>query len=116
MFVATVIVSTVLAAALAFSAIRKLSHREEVVQMYVRAGVPEDRLDYLATILLTGAAGLSLGLFWAPVGVAAAIGLVCYFVVAVAFHIRADDARHLPTPLVIALIAAAALVLRLATL
>jgi hypothetical protein len=115
MFVATVVVSAVLAAALAFSAIRKLSHREEVVQTYVRAGVPEDRLDYLAAILLAGAAGLILGLFWAPVGVAAAIGLVCYFVVAVAFHIRADDARHLPIPLVIALIAAAALILRLAT-
>jgi hypothetical protein len=116
MFVATVIVSSLLAAALAFSAARKLSHRPEVVRTYVRAGVPEDKLDYLALILLSGAAGLVLGLFWGPIGVAAAAGLLIYFIVAVAFHIRADDAEHLPTPLAISLIAAAALILRLATL
>jgi hypothetical protein len=115
-FAATVIVSALLAATLSFAAIRKLFHREEVIQTYVRVGVPEDKLDYLAFTLLAGAAGLILGLFWAPIGIAAAIGVICYFVVAVAFHIRADDAEHLPTPLVIALVAAGALVLRLATL
>ena len=36
MFVAAAIVSAVLAALLAFSAIRKLSHRPEVVQTYTR--------------------------------------------------------------------------------
>jgi hypothetical protein len=116
MFVATVIVSTLLAAALAFAAIRKLSHRPEVVATYVRVGVPEDRLDYLAMVLLVGAAGLIAGLFWAPIGVAAAIGVVCYFVLAVAAHIRANDVENLPTPLAIELIAVAALILRLATL
>jgi hypothetical protein len=39
--------------------------------------------------------------------------VILYFIVAIGFHIRADDAEHLPTPLVIALIATAALVLRL---
>ena len=116
MFVATVIVSALLAALLAFAAIRKLSHGPDVVQTYVRVGVPEDMLNYLAIILLAGAAGLILGLFWAPIGVAAASGVFCYFIVAVAFHMRANDGKNLPTPLVIALIAAAALILRLATL
>jgi hypothetical protein len=116
MTVATAIVSLLLAALLAFAAARKLSHRETVVQTYVRVGVPEDKLDYLAMILLAGAAGLLLGLLWAPIGVAAAIGVICYFIVAIAFHIRAHDERNLPTPLAIALIAVAALVLQLATL
>jgi hypothetical protein len=116
MFVATATLSVLLAAILAFSAIRKLSHQERIVQTYARVGVPEDKLDYLANLLLAGAAGLVLGLVWAPLGVAAAIGVVCYFLVAVAFHIRANDAKNLPTPLVIALIAGAALVLRLMTL
>jgi hypothetical protein len=116
MTVANAIVSVLLAALLAFAAARKLSHRKPVVQTYVRVGVPEDKLDYLAMILLAGATGLALGLFWAPIGVAAAIGVICYFVVAVAFHIRAHDEKNLPTPLAIALIAVAALVLRLATL
>jgi DoxX-like family len=116
MFMATAITSVLLAGLLAFSAIRKLSHQERFVQGYIRVGVPEDKLDYLSLILLAGAAGLVLGLFWAPIGVAAAIGVVLYFLAAIAFHIRADDAEHLPTPLVIAAIAAATLVLRLATL
>jgi hypothetical protein len=77
--------------------------------------VPGDELDYLAITLLAGAAGLLLALVWAPIGVAAAIALVFYFLVAIAFHIRADDAEHLATPLAIALIAAAAPILRVAT-
>jgi DoxX-like family len=89
-------------------------HRERFVQGYVRVGVPEDKLDYLAIILLTGAAGLMLGLVWAPIGVAAAGGVTLYFLVAIGFHIRAHDTEHLPTPLVIAVLAAAALALRLA--
>jgi hypothetical protein len=96
--------------------VTKLSHEERFVQGYVRVGVPEDKLDYLAIILLAGAAGLVLGLFWAPIGVAAAIGVVLYFLAAIASHIRADDTEHLPAPLVIAAIAAATLILRLATL
>ena len=114
MFVASAILSSLLAAALAYSAIRKLSHDEEVVGTYVRAGVPEEWLDQLALVLLAAAAGLIAGLFWAPLGIAAALGMTCYFIVAVGFHVRADDAEHLATPLLLAVIAAAAAVLRLA--
>jgi hypothetical protein len=116
MSVAAGIVSVLLAAILATAAIRKLSHRQPIVQSYVRVGVPEDKLDYLAIILLAGAAGLVLGLLWAPIGVAAAGGVIAYFVVAVAFHIRARDAKGMPTPVAIAAIAVIALALRLATL
>lgn len=116
MFLAAVIVSSLLAALLAFAAIRKLSHREDVVQSYVRVGVPEDKLNYLAIILLAGAAGLILGLIWAPIGVAAAIGLIVYFLLAVAAHIHANDARNLPAPVVIELMSVAALWLRLASI
>jgi hypothetical protein len=116
MFVAAVVISVLLAALMAWSAVRKLSHEERVVQSYVRAGVAEDKLNYLAVILLAGAAGLLLGLMWAPLGVAAAIGVVCYFIAAVAFHIRANDMEHLGTPLAFAVLAAVALILRLATL
>jgi hypothetical protein len=114
MVLAATVLSVLLAAALAYSALRKLSHDEQVVQGYLRAGVPEDKLDHLAIVLLAGAAGLLLGLAWTPIGAAAALALTGYFLVAVAFHIRAGDAEHLPTPLVLALAAAAVLVLRLA--
>lgn len=114
--VATSIVSVLLAGLLVFSALRKLSHQERFIRGYIRVGVPEEKLDYLAIALLAGAAGLLLGLLWAPIGIAAAAGVICYFVVAVAFHIRADDARNLPTPLTLAVTAAVVLVLQLATL
>jgi DoxX-like family len=116
MFAVTVGVSILLATLLAVAAIRKLSHRPAVVETYLRVGVPEDRLDQLAVILLSGAAGLLVGLVWAPIGVAAAIGVVIYFLVAIAFHVRADDAEHAPTPVIIWLLAAAALGLQIARL
>jgi hypothetical protein len=115
MNVVTAAVSLLLAALLLVSAVRKLTHRQRIVQPYLRVGVPEDKLDYLAAILLAGAAGVLLGLRWAPIGIASTIGVVCYFATAIVFHLRASDARNLPTPLAIAMIAAVALVLRLAT-
>ncbi|MGH2963613.1 MAG: DoxX family protein [Solirubrobacterales bacterium] len=116
MSAAATILSLVLAALLTYSAIMKLTHRAPVVEAYARAGVPEDKLDFLATILLAGVAGLLVGLFWAPIGVAAAAALACYFLVAIASHIRAGDAEHLATPVAVELIAAATLALRIATL
>jgi DoxX-like family len=114
-FAATIAVSILLAATLAYAAVRKLSHRPDVVRSYARVGVPEDKLDVLAFILLAGAAGLVAGLLWAPIGIAAAVGVTAYFALAIAAHIRARDIDNLPTPLVIELLAATALVLQLAT-
>jgi hypothetical protein len=105
-----VIVSILLAALLVFTAVRKLSHRPEVVATYTRVGVPEERLDQLAWILLAGAAGLIAGVFWPPIGVAAGIGLVVYFLLAIAAHLRAGDARSLPVPVAMELLAIASLI------
>ena len=55
-------------------------------------------VNYLAFILLGAAMGLVAGLLWAPIGAAAAAGLVCYFALAITAHLRADDAKNLPTP------------------
>lgn len=113
--VGSTVATIMLASFLVLSAARKLSHREDVVRSYLRVGVPEDRLNTLAAILVAGAAGLVAGLVWPPIGVAAAAGLVCYFAVAACFHIRAHDARNLPTPVTVTLIAALVLALHVAT-
>lgn len=115
MFATSAVVSILLAGLLVFSAVRKLSHRPEVVQTYKRVGVPEDQLNRLALILFAGAAGLVAGLLWAPIGIAAATGVIVYFALALAAHIRANDHKSLSTPVVIELLAIAALVLRLTT-
>jgi hypothetical protein len=114
MFVAAVALSVLVAVLIAFAAIRKLSHRPEVVESYARTGVPESRLNLLAITLLAGAGGLVLGVFWAPLGIAAAVAVAVYFLVAIGFHIRAADVENAGTPAVIELLTLAALGLRLA--
>ncbi|MDF3038501.1 MAG: hypothetical protein K0Q71_1207 [Thermomicrobiales bacterium] len=79
MLVATSVISTALAIFLTISAIRKRGHESSVVHSYVKVGVPEDRLNRLAILLILGAAGFVGGLLWAPVGIAAATGIVIYF-------------------------------------
>jgi DoxX-like family len=114
MLVAAAVLSVLIAGVLAFAAIRKLSHRPEVVESYARAGVPEGWLNPLAVTLLAGAAGLVLGVLWKPLGVAAAIAVVVYFLVAIAFHVRARDLGNAGTPVAIELLTLTALGLRLA--
>jgi hypothetical protein len=114
MAVATIVVSVLLAALLAVTAARKLSHRPAVVATYRRVGVPEERLNLLAVLLLAGAVGLNAGLWWTPVGVAAAAALVAYFLLAIGAHLRAGDAANAPMPALYLALSGAALVLHLA--
>lgn len=113
MFVASAAVSVLLAALISYSAARKLRHQPEVVEGYRRAGVPETWLNRLAGLLLAAAVALVVGMWWPVAGIAAAAGLVGYFSIAVVFHLRAKDTAHVAMPGVLALLAGAALVLRL---
>jgi DoxX-like protein len=106
------VLSIALAAPLLFAAARKLSHDDDVVASYARVGVPEQHLNRLAIVLVAGAVGLLAGLVWAPIGIAATIGVICYFVLAVGAHVRYRDLRRLPTPALILLTAIAVLALR----
>jgi hypothetical protein len=67
-------------------------------------------------LLIAAAIGLVVGLFWAPVGIAAASGLVLYFAIAAVMHVRVrDPIGQILNPLVPAAISAVALYLRIAT-
>ncbi|HEV2529097.1 MAG TPA: DoxX family protein [Thermomicrobiales bacterium] len=111
MFVATVIVSLFLAGALTISAIGKLTRMPQVVENLAKAGVQPDRFPPLAAIEIAAAAGLVIGLWWAPLGIAAAIGVVLYFVGAVVAHLRQGDRGIGPAGFLLVL-GVAALVLR----
>ncbi|MEU8898601.1 DoxX family protein [Nocardia sp. NPDC048505] len=113
MFVATVIVSVLLAVGLIPSAYFKISRKPEFVEAYAKLGVPENRLNLLAAALLAGAVGLVAGLWWPPIGIAAAIGLILYFLGALAFHVKARDYKTMAPPAIILALSVAALVLRL---
>lgn len=79
-----------------------------------KVGVPEHRLWPLAFLEIAGALGLLVGLAWWPLGVAAAIGVILYFLGALGFHVRARDTGF-ALALVFLLMAVATLVLRFTT-
>jgi len=114
MFVAAAIVSALLAVTLVNSARMKLTRNEPVIDVMTRVKFPLDKLWLLAVAEVAGAVGLIVGLFWWPIGVAAAAGVVLYFVGAVIYHLRAHDMTLAPAA-VLVLVSIAALVLRAVT-
>ena len=114
MFVVTAIVSILLALAAVGSGFGKLSKQPKLVENLTGLGVPMSWLPLLAAAEIAGGVGLLAGLKVAPLGIAAAIGLIAYFVGAVITHVRAKD-KNLAPPAVLALLSVAALVLRIAT-
>ncbi|MFB6636213.1 DoxX family protein [Streptomyces chartreusis] len=81
-----------------------------------RLGVPSSWYTMLALLKFAGAAGLLIGIFYRPLGIAAAIGVVLFFIGAVISHLRVRDVKAVPVPFVLVLASAAPLVLGLATL
>lgn len=114
MFIAAVIVSGVLALVVAGSALGKLTRQPMVVDMLTGLGVPSTWLARLAAAELAGGIGLMVGLAVAPVGMAAATGLIVYFLGAVATHVRASD-NAIAAPALLAGLAVVALGLRIAS-
>jgi DoxX-like family len=75
-------------------------------------GVAETWIPLLGALKAAGAAGLLLGLLGVrPIGIAAAIGLVVFFIGALATHIRARVFHNLAFPLAYFALAVASLVL-----
>jgi DoxX-like protein len=98
---------------LVFSGVGKLRHDPRQVQgIHEVIGVPLRWLPWLAACEFAGAAGLLIGIVWWPLGLAAAIGVVVYFLGASIAHLRVKDFKGLPVPAVILLIALVILVVR----
>lgn len=91
MVVASIVVTLVLAAALAYSATLAIAHHDKVLVAMAKARVPESRLTTLGVLKALGALGLLAGLALPPIGRAAALGVVLYFVGAIITHLRAGD-------------------------
>jgi hypothetical protein len=74
-----------------FNAVESVANfmQAEWVEKNSRAvGVPDSWLPLLGFVKGAAAVGLAVGLFWRPSGIAAGIGLVVFFVLATALHIR----------------------------
>ena len=80
-----------------------------------QVGVPRSRLPLLGGLKLAGGVGLLIGLAGLPfIGVAAATGLVAFFVGAVITHIRARVLYNIAFPTVYLALATASLMILLA--
>jgi uncharacterized membrane protein YphA (DoxX/SURF4 family) len=115
-FVACLVGSILLALALVVSAWQKLIRAPRMVEVLDEAGVPLSWFPWLAAVELAGAAGLLIGLAVEPLGVAAAAGVLLYFLLAMAAHWRAKDWWGLRVPGAMVIFAGVVLLLRIASL
>jgi hypothetical protein len=116
-FVAYAVIAVLLALMLLPSARAKLVRNERAVQTFTgKLGVPLGLYPFMAACEIAAAAGLIIGLWYGPLGIAAAVGLVLYFIGAIGAHLRKRDFKGLPSPTVILIVAAAAVALRAASL
>jgi hypothetical protein len=115
MTVSVVIFSALLAAGLVGSAMGKLTKADQVVENLTRAGVPKRWFPALAIIEIAGALGLMIGIAIAPIGIAAAIGVILYFAGALIAHLRQGDKTLGPAAFFLGL-AAITLALQIATI
>ena len=112
MSIAYDVVGVLLALLLLASAAGKLTRPKKLVDGLTGLGVPLGMFPFLAACEIAGAIGLVIGLWYAPLGIAAAIGVVLYFIGAVGAHLRKSDFKGMPIPGALLVAAAAALILR----
>jgi uncharacterized membrane protein YphA (DoxX/SURF4 family) len=116
-FIALVVVTVLLAVICLNSAVMKLRKNEQVLAViHGTVGVPQRHLPVLAGLEIAGAAGILIGLWLEPLGIAAAVGLVAYFLGAVIGHLRVGDTKNIGMPMPPLVLAVVVLALRLLTL
>jgi hypothetical protein len=116
MFAAYVVVAVLAAAANTYIAINDFMRADWLLANMTKVGVPRSWLYPLGVLKAVGAIGLLVGIGVTLIGVAAAVGLVLFFVGAVITHIRAHaEASSYAYPGTFLLLAVGSLVLRLAS-
>ncbi|MER7540784.1 DoxX family protein [Streptomyces sp. NPDC097704] len=116
MFVSLAVVTVFMSALLLVSAGAKSLRTRHITEQMSTLGVPQRMMAFLIGAQIAGAAGAIAGLWWGPVGIAAAIGLTLYFAGAVASHLRVGDLKGAPPAAVLTMASVALIVLRAATL
>lgn len=93
MLVAYIIVIAVLGVLLLISAAGKLRRDKKQIATLDNVGVPPRLVPLLAAAEIAGAIGLVAGIAWIPLGIAASIGSIVYFVGAIVAHLRIGDTK-----------------------
>jgi hypothetical protein len=115
MFTGYVVVALLAVAANTWAATLDFTRAESAVANATTVGAPLSWLFPLGALKAAGALGLLVGI-WVPlIGIAAAVGLVLFFVCAIVAHLRVRWYSTIPFPATFLLLAAGALVLRVAS-
>jgi hypothetical protein len=114
MSTAYIIVTLLAAAGNIFSATLDFIRFKQILVNMAKLGVSESWITILGLLKAAGAVGLLVGIGVPLIGVAAAIGLVLFFIGAIFTHLRAGD-YSFGLAVIFLLLAAAALGLRLAS-
>ena len=115
MFPVYLAVTLLVAAAMMFSAVLDFARFPQIAVNMGRAGVPQTWMMPLGVLKAAGAIGLLVGIVVPAIGIAAAAGLVLFFVGAVITHVRGHF-YEFTLPISFLALAVAALALRLVTL
>jgi uncharacterized membrane protein YphA (DoxX/SURF4 family) len=116
MGIAYLVITILLAAMVLFSGVGKLRRDPRIVKViHETVGVPMKYFPLLAACEIAGAAGLVLGIWWPPLGVAGGIGLVLYFVGAVVSHVLVGDVKGIGPAAFLLTLSVGALCLQLLT-
>ncbi|MET7656098.1 MULTISPECIES: DoxX family protein [unclassified Streptomyces] len=115
MFIAYVVFASLLALTLIASGRAKLVRDEKITEGMHKIGVPDSWFPRLSALEIVGALGLIVGIFYRPLGIAASVGIIGYFIGAIITHLRAKDTKGLPMPTVLMVVAAAPLLFGIAT-
>jgi len=113
-FTVYLIVTILTVAANIFSAACDFIRYEKVSTAMAKAGVPESWMTTLGVLKAAGALGLLVGIDVPVIGIAAAVGLIVFFIGAIITHLRGRDYSLGPAMLFL-LLAVAALAARLAS-
>src|ERR1700731_3813369 len=116
MEIAYLVVTAIFALMVVFSGVGKIRRDPRQVQVvHETVGVPLDYFPVLAACELAGAFGLVVGIWWFPLGVAAGVGLVLYFVGAIVSHLRVGDFKGIGPAGFMLMAAGGALAMRILT-
>ncbi|MFE4759064.1 DoxX family protein [Streptomyces mirabilis] len=110
MFVAYLIAAILVALLLTFSARGMIVRDERVMASLHTVQVSDSWRLPLAAVKLAGALGLLVGAFYRPLGIAAAVGVVIFFVGAAFAHVRVKDNKGAAFPLILVVLSAVPLV------
>jgi uncharacterized membrane protein YphA (DoxX/SURF4 family) len=114
-FIATIVLNLLLAAAFLGSGGAKLAAAEKSIEIRDRLGVAAGLWRAIGVLEVAGAVGLAAGLAVPVLGIAAAVGVVVLLIGAITTHARSHDLSNVAPAVGLVLLTIAAAITRLAS-